>query len=115
MVSDLVRRLNSAVCRETSNDPDRCTWANPAWGQCAVVALVVQDELGGTLLRAIVNGGSHYLNLLPNAEVLDLTINQFPAACRSYSEVEPRTRKYVMGSEATRNRYALLRKRFDDA
>ena len=46
-------------------------------GQCAVTALVVQDFLGGELIRAFVCGESHYWNRLPDGSELDLTADQF--------------------------------------
>lgn len=46
-------------------------------GQCAVTALVVQDLLGGELLRAEVGGCSHYWNLIPGMGEVDLTRAQF--------------------------------------
>lgn len=50
-------------------------------GQCAVTALVVQDLLGGEILRAEIEGlGSHYWNLVPWMGEIDLTRAQFPDA-----------------------------------
>lgn len=36
---------------------------NPARSQCSVTALVVQDLLGGTILRTMTAGGWHFHNL----------------------------------------------------
>src|SRR5262249_33209808 len=63
----LVSALQASWSRETSSDYDRWTLENPAWGQCAVTALVLQDLMGGELLRCVLpKGGSHYWNRLPS-------------------------------------------------
>ena len=80
----------------------------PAKGQCAVTALVVQDYLGGQLLRAGIGGVSHYWNAVQDEE-LDLTRQQFPdftpeGTCG-------RTREYVLSFPGTARRYGTLRER----
>lgn len=79
---------------------------NPALGQCAVTALVVQDYLGGALARTTVNGVSHYYNILPDGTELDLTREQFPSW--EPGEVVERDRGYVLSFPATAARYELL-------
>src|SRR4029077_3189006 len=95
--------------RETSADPDQWSPEAPAWGQCAVTALVVQELLGGDLLRAHVEGISHYWNRLPDGRDLDFTREQFedgvhipPGASRS--------RDYVLSFEETLRRYIALQR-----
>jgi hypothetical protein len=51
-LEDLCGALESSWSEATSADSERWTGRNPAWGQCAVTALSVQDYLGGTLLRS---------------------------------------------------------------
>ena len=41
--------------RETSAGPEGWTGENPAWGQCAVTALVVQDFGGDKTLNLVFN------------------------------------------------------------
>ncbi len=65
--------VRKAWCAQTSADPDNWTPENPAWGQCAVTALVIQDLCGGELLRTTVGGISHYLNELEDGRWVDLT------------------------------------------
>lgn len=97
---------------DTSADPDGWTPENPAWGQCAVTSLVVQDREGGRLMRTTVDGVSHYLNKLPDGTVRDLTLHQFGG--RGYDAApEERTREYVLGFPSTAARYALLRSRVE--
>ncbi len=95
---------------DTTSDPEGWTIRNPAWGQCAVTALVVQDDLGGQLLRASTPSGSHYWNLLPDGTEVDLTREQFGGNFEP-GNIEVRDRGYVLSFGATRHRYELLRRR----
>ncbi|MBK1666509.1 hypothetical protein CKO28_00445 [Rhodovibrio sodomensis] len=106
----------------SSNDPDNWTPLNPAWGQCAVTALVVQDICGGRLLRCVATLPGHrhqtthlghYKNLIDGREV-DLTRRQFPPGTR-FSYAEPKrgghasTRAYLLSNPETARRYRKLR------
>lgn len=101
--------IEASWTAETSVDP---TWSptNPALGQCAVTALVVQDYLGGDLIRVVNDGVSHYFNLVvgPGIRVteVDLTRGQFDTWEPSAPEVRDRT--YVLSFPATLTRYELL-------
>lgn len=101
--------IEAAWCRETSACPDLWTPDNPARGQCAVTALVVQDYLGGDLQRGHVNGESHYWNRVFWGVSLDWTAQQFPRL-GGLSGAEYRDRSYVLRFPETARRYELLRK-----
>jgi hypothetical protein len=75
-----------------------------------VTALVVQDQLGGDLVRARIDGESHYWNRLPSGQELDLTREQFsqPVTLTDVSVID---RDYVLSYESTRRRYERLRSR----
>jgi hypothetical protein len=92
--------------RETSYDPEHWSAKNPAWGQCAVTALIVQDLLGGALLRANINGIEHYWNQLPDFE-LDLTRHQF-RNIKSETPAQEQSREFVLSFPDTVRRYKLL-------
>lgn len=85
----------------------------PSTGQCAVTALVVQDYMGGDLLRVINLGDSHYFNRLPDGHEVDFTRGQF---WEWAPEDEPivRDRDYVLENESTRRRYDTLATRVRD-
>ncbi|MCA6114515.1 hypothetical protein J6524_06220 [Bradyrhizobium sp. WSM 1738] len=70
---DLYRKLREAWSAETSGKwrPD-----NPAAGQCSVTALVVQDELGGEILKTDFGGAWHFYNRIDGRRI-DLTMSQF--------------------------------------
>jgi hypothetical protein len=102
--------LESAWAPETSFDPAGWSSRNPAWGQCAVTALIVQDHCGGTLVSGEVNGIPHYWNRLPTEEDLDLTLSQFGKAAR-HSRAELCDRDFVLSYPETVRRYHRLQDR----
>jgi hypothetical protein len=82
----------------------------PAKNQCLVTALVVQDYLGGYLIRD--GSRAHWYNQLPDGSFLDWTREQFG------DDYEPRIpirddREQLLGSikPDLRSRYELLRDR----
>jgi hypothetical protein len=109
----LLTILERAWGQDTSADPTGWTEENPAFGQCAVTALLIQDVFGGSLCRTTVDGVSHYFNRLPGGQLVDLTFQQFPAGA-AYEAISERARQYVMEFEPTRLRYELLRSRCID-
>ena len=110
----LAQDLREIWSADTSVDPVGWSPANPAWGQCAITALLVQDIAGGTLLRCRIGGASHYFNRMSDGEVIDLTREQFPSDA-AMSEVEESSRDYVVSFEQTRQRYERLRQRLGRA
>lgn len=100
--------------RETSYDPEKWSPENPTHGQCAITALVVQDLLGGDLLKGKVNGADHYWNRLPDSTEFDLTRDQFGAAV-SVTSPERVSRQYVLSFEDTVRRYEQLSRLFESA
>ncbi|MBY0355618.1 MAG: hypothetical protein K2Q12_07805 [Rickettsiales bacterium] len=75
--------IQAAWRQPTSNDPNGWSRIRPAHGQCVVSALKVQSRLQGEILRVMATTPSgktvsHYVNLLPNGELLDVTASQFP-------------------------------------
>lgn len=100
--------LTRAWSELTSNDS---TWSpmNPALGQCAITACVVQDVFGGEIRRVRVAGSSHYFNVFGNLkiEVVDLTASQFDET-PSYRDAEVTSREYILSFESTRIRYWRL-------
>ena len=126
-LSWIAGRLDRYWSVETSSDPDG--WRkrnpvkrkrlirvperlNPAWGQCAVTALIVQDLVGGDLVRVVAtlpdnSEVSHYFNRLVDGRDVDLTRHQFPEGT-IFSRPERRTRQYVLSYEMTAWRYMRL-------
>ena len=122
-LSHLEKALTRCWSKETSSDPEHWTPDNPAWGQCAVTALIVNDYLGGGIVwaEAKLSDGkniSHYFNLIDGTEV-DLTRRQFPEGTVIPDGVEKKkeytsTRDYVLSFPATQQRYEILKDRVDE-
>jgi hypothetical protein len=111
-VRDLRTILERAWSAETSADAEGWSPKNPAWGQCAVTALLVQELYGGSLLRTKVGNISHYWNLLPSGEEVDLTRDQFNEPGLQLSG-QLRSREYVLSFPDTVRRYERLRRRLE--
>lgn len=99
-------QLQAAWDADTAFDGASWTCDRPERGQCAVTALVVQDVLGGAIMRARVHGESHYWNLLADGRELDLTRGQFD--CWPDPAPEFVTRDYILSHDSTVRRYRLL-------
>lgn len=113
--------VEGAWCRETASPACQADWSdrNPAYGQCAVTALVFEKTLredwglACEILRAEVKGfGSHYWIRLPDGTEVDPTRDQFPPGT-VIPPGEPRTAaSLVEGPRAeaarTRERAELL-------
>jgi hypothetical protein len=84
-VADIEALIRSSWSEKTCDPVDLPEWSpeNPARGQCAVTALVVQDLLGGELLLGEVHNadgsrqGVHYWNRFAGGVEVDLTREQF--------------------------------------
>ncbi|MFE1830650.1 alpha/beta fold hydrolase [Streptomyces yangpuensis] len=85
-LADLEAAIRAAWSADTSEPADisRVPWTpeNPAWGQCDITALLVQDLVGGDLVLGEVfqegqQEGYHWWNLLPGGIRVDLTREQF--------------------------------------
>lgn len=81
-IHHLEKILNISWSKNSSYSPGDWTKDNPALGQCAVTALIIQDLIGGEIVWAkvlIPNGekSSHYFNLINGTET-DITRRQFP-------------------------------------
>jgi Domain of unknown function (DUF4338) len=83
--------------------------SNPAWGQCAVTALIVQDAFGGELLRSTIGGIAHYWNRLDDGSEIDLTRIQFGPNAYCERPAALRSRDYVLSFPETKRRYEHLR------
>lgn len=80
---------------------------NPARGQCSVTALVVQDMLGGEIVKTDVGGAWHFYNLI-DGERQDFSASQFTEAL-SYAD-QPSGRDEAF-SDTSDVQYQTLRDR----
>ena len=108
-LEELESKLKKSWSKDTCSPGLKNDWCsdNPSMGQCAITALVVNDFLGGKIMRCMASTGSHYYNLIDN-EIVDLTVSQFLGEIPEYEKGAERTREYLLGNEDTRNRYLKL-------
>lgn len=112
-LSELIYALGSSWYADTA--AGSCAAAGPGkpHGQCAVTALVVQDYVGGVILRCqFEDGSSHYWNLIPAIGEIDLTREQYPPNMAIPRGVEVPRERLLEGERAiaarTPERYKLL-------
>ena len=110
ILNELKEILEKSWNKETCSPGLKDEWTkdNTALGQCAVTALIVNDFMGGKIMRCMCETGSHYYNLINN-EVVDLTSTQFNIM-PDYAKGEERTREYLLSNLDTKTRYLLLLK-----
>ena len=109
MLEELKKVIEVSWSKETCYPTLQDTWnnSNPSLGQCAITALIVNDFLGGKIMRTMQDGISHYYNLV-NGKVIDLTVSQFDGIIPNYEIGEERTREYLLSSSDTTTRYKIL-------
>lgn len=117
-ISALTEALQGSWSEETSYR-GMSTESNPSRGQCVVTSLVVQDYLGGDLIKFNVQGEGvnekHYCNQLDGGLVLDATASQYDGMFvrmqRTTVELEARygsVREKRLSDTDTSARYELL-------
>lgn len=101
----LREQLRSAWSIETSSKwrPD-----NPACGQCSVTALVLQDLLGGDILKTSVEGQWHFYNRI-GGQRLDLTDTQFEQSLEYQDQPSSRSEAF---EDTSAGQYEILKRRF---
>ena len=114
IINEVCEIVNMSFSKDTCYPGLRDKWneENKTLGQCAITALVLNDFLGGKIMRCMSETGSHYYNLI-NGEIVDLTVYQFNSL-PDYNNGEERCREYLLSNEDTRSRYNLLLERVKD-
>lgn len=118
----LIKALHQSWGADTCFDASEWSENNPARGQCVVSSLIVQDYLGGDLLRYEIDEGElhekHYCNLLENGTILDTTGIQYknpvnmrlkPVNLDGFGSV----REKRLSEPETRKRYEILKDRVE--
>lgn len=114
----LIEAIRKSWCRETCYLLNQEKWSsyNPAFGQCAVSTLFIQDFLGGEILYC--KHYRHYWNKLADGTILDLTKEQFGKNVNLCLD-KIASRKYILESEQpkkveTLKRYLLLKRKVNE-
>lgn len=114
-LNELEKIIKLSWTKETCYPGNRDKWneENPSLGQCAITALIVNDFIGGKIMRCMCGNISHYYNII-NDNIIDLTVEQFEGIIPDYIHGEERTREYIFSNEDTKNRYLKLLKKVKD-
>ena len=119
-LKNIIEALEKSWSAETAYDSKDWSPENPSRGQCAVSSLVVQDYLGGEIIRFDVevdgNHEKHYANIV-DGKLIDVTRGQFPDRAifvinnPNLGEFAS-LRHRLLSDKDTRRRYAILRCKF---
>lgn len=124
---NLLQELITKSCsKKTSADPENWTKDNPLYGHCAVIAILINKNGGGNILRASLESAkgyeqmrSHYWNLLPNGVEIDMSSGQFKGNDRNLVPTGEKTKdgklitvEDLLTNESTAKRYAVFEKKF---
>lgn len=114
-INELERILKLSWSKDTCVPSLQEFWnkENSSLGQCAITSLIVNDYTGGKIMRCMCSTGSHYYNLI-NANIVDLTLEQFGGEKPFYEESSERTREYLLSNQDTKERYIMLLKNVKD-
>ena len=117
--SRLKQALENSWNKDTAYEPLKDKWAveNKSLGQCAVTVLVVNKYFGGEIYKADIEGEdySHFWNVLPNGEVIDLTKKQFGNKKNmELINVKMKTREELIEDSELKKRYEILEKRVEE-
>ncbi|KKS69020.1 MAG: hypothetical protein UV40_C0036G0004 [Parcubacteria group bacterium GW2011_GWA1_42_7] len=118
-IEEFKKLVPKICCKETSADPEHWTCDNPTWGNCAEVALLVQELFGGVLIRKSLADipelsylRSHYMNRLSDGAEVDFTRDQFKNGLPKNLPTEERPRERVITYPGAKERYDILCSRF---
>jgi hypothetical protein len=80
-LQELSNALQSSWAADTAYSPEEWSQNNKARGHCVISSLIVQDYLGGDLIRYEINNAqlheTHYMNQLSDGTVIDTTASQY--------------------------------------
>lgn len=105
---DFYTTLTNSWSKETS---PYWTKENIEKGECAITSVLFQKFFGGKMMRAIVNGESHYWNIDKDGIEVDFTRAQFALPLTIENPGE-RSAEYVLSYPETLRRYQILEKNF---
>lgn len=122
--AEIIAAVRASWDGATSYAGDQLPPENPARAQCVSSSLVIQDYLGGELVRYQVSGQGfdehHYCNRLADGSERDpsrvqypdgITMTEIPAETGAF----PTLRARFLADEETRRMYETLRRRVEES
>lgn len=123
MLDKLQSALRLAWAAKTSTDPSGWSKQNPAWGQSAATACLLQKLCGGEMMWALATlpDGSrkeHFYNALPHGSVVDLTRQQYPSGTKFSEGLTSKkdyksVRHYALSLEGMADKLVALKTRVE--
>ena len=116
----LEKFLRRAWSRSTSADSVNWSFENPAYGQCAITAVLLSELFNMQIKKVWLDdeNWNHYFNYdASSGYTYDLTQSQFAGKVINYNHGESVTIDYILNSEGakahkTKERYEILKKNF---
>jgi hypothetical protein len=121
-LQELSEALQASWGADTAYNSEEWSQENKARGQCVVSSLIVQDYLGGDLIRYEINKDqlheTHYMNQLFDGTVIDTTASQYtspvnmkrkPIDTGDFASIRDKR----LADKSTETRYAILKRRVE--
>lgn len=108
-----IKAIEKSWGKDTAYRKDAPFWTteNPARGQCAITALIVNEYYGGQIYSGVSdNGIYHYWNVI-RGEKVDLTEKQFETKL-TFNNITKWDRDALLATGDVLERYSILKERF---
>ncbi len=97
--SPVMQRLKQALIAAAAEDTayDKAAYrkrSHPIEGHCKAVAHVLENLLGGVIVRGMVDGETHFFNRVQNGTMLDMSNEQYSADRTRYNGYTPVTTNF---------------------
>ena len=116
-LNEFEKMLRTCYSIVTAYPNDREKWSidNPTCGQCAITALIIQENFGGTIYKININENeTHYFSII-NGEIVDITREQFDVngIKIKYEPNEIVSREKILSNSNTNERYNILKEKLN--
>jgi hypothetical protein len=121
-LQEISKALQASWGVDTAYAPEEWSNDNKARGQCVISSLIVQDYLGGDLIRYEIDQDqlheTHYMNQLSDGTVIDTTASQYTSAVNMKrklidSDEFASIREKRLADKSTATRYEILKRRVE--
>lgn len=117
ILEEFKKALKKSWSKDTAHESVKKQWdtKNKELGQCAVTSLLVNKYFAGEIWKGDIVGKkySHFWNVLPNGEKIDLTKSQLKKENIKIVNIKVKTTKELLENKDLKIRYELLKKRVE--
>ncbi len=109
----VIKAIEKSWGKDTAYHKDAPYWTpeNPARGQCAITALLINEYYGGKIISGVSDEGIYHFWNVINGEKVDLTEEQFDKKL-NFNNITTWTREDLLETGDVLERYKILKKRF---